>query len=514
MRKYKVLDIFAGAGGLSLGFQQTGRFEIIAAFENNKAAKETYKANHPKTEVYNNVLDANFDELSIKHGHFHVIIGGPPCQGFSNANRQHNQLINMNNRLVKTYVDYILRLSPEVFLLENVRMLGSTTHRFFHSKSDVKEVKEYDSFTSEEILIYNGDQPIPFINIVRDSSIDWPNISLDQKDYVSLRKAKRELKKNIANSITLNPLLNYIDSFCTQILDNELIQSIKNIVQHLQSSGYSILWMKRTIELVEALFKLEDIAKNNIIINTTKREGTHFYVVTSSFTVIDFITQNLSKEYIINAKIVNAINYGVPQNRERFIMLGIKRKFLSKIEFPPISETKHNVFQAIGDLYNIEASECIAAPPIQIRQKTCFEALHNLRDSNEIANHIITQSSPLAVQRFSKIKQGDNFHSLNQELISNYADPSRTQNSIYLRLDENKPCATVTNVRKAMWIHPIKNRAISVREAARLQSFPDSFIFKGTKDQQYQQVGNAVPPMLARALAESILERLNGVIID
>jgi len=59
-----------------------------------------------------------------------------------------------------------------------------------------------------------------------------------------------------------------------------------------------------------------------------------------------------------------------------------------------------------------------------------------------------------------------------------------------------------------MWIHPKINRAVSIREAARLQSFPDSYIFKGTKDAQYQQVGNAVPPLLGKAIAEKVLELL------
>ena len=60
-----------------------------------------------------------------------------------------------------------------------------------------------------------------------------------------------------------------------------------------------------------------------------------------------------------------------------------------------------------------------------------------------------------------------------------------------------------------MWIHPVLNRAISIREAARLQSFPDSFKFVGTKDSQYQQVGNAVPPLMARAIAERTAEMLD-----
>jgi DNA (cytosine-5)-methyltransferase 1 len=59
-----------------------------------------------------------------------------------------------------------------------------------------------------------------------------------------------------------------------------------------------------------------------------------------------------------------------------------------------------------------------------------------------------------------------------------------------------------------MWIHPVKDRAISVREAARLQTFPDNFVFTGTKDKQYQQVGNAVPPILAKAIAEKLASQL------
>ena len=70
------------------------------------------------------------------------------------------------------------------------------------------------------------------------------------------------------------------------------------------------------------------------------------------------------------------------------------------------------------------------------------------------------------------------------------------------------PSETVVNVRKSMWIHPKFNRAVSAREAARLQSFPDDYIFYGTKDSVYQQIGNAVPPVLGRAVAEVVLDLL------
>ena len=67
----------------------------------------------------------------------------------------------------------------------------------------------------------------------------------------------------------------------------------------------------------------------------------------------------------------------------------------------------------------------------------------------------------------------------------------------------------MVNVRKSMWVHPELDRAISIREAARLQTFPDSFVFEGTKDSQYQQIGNAVPPFLANAIANSIVAALD-----
>ena len=89
-----------------------------------------------------------------------------------------------------------------------------------------------------------------------------------------------------------------------------------------------------------------------------------------------------------------------------------------------------------------------------------------------------------------------------------YTDASRTQNTIYLRLNYDEPSGTVVNVRKSMWIHPVLNRAISVREAARLQTFPDSFVFCGSKDKQYQQVGNAVPPIMAKSIAKKIAQIL------
>ena len=135
---YSVVDLFAGAGGLSLGFKQTKQFDIKIAFENNPKAKKTYKRNYKDTEVFDDVCKADYDFIIKKYGQIDVVIGGPPCQGFSNANRQKNHAINQNNMLVKEYIRAITELNPKAFIMENVSMLKSDIHRFYMSKMTEK----------------------------------------------------------------------------------------------------------------------------------------------------------------------------------------------------------------------------------------------------------------------------------------------------------------------------------------------------------------------------------------
>ena len=101
---YSVIDLFAGAGGLSLGFQQTQKFVIKVAFENSPYMQDTYRKNHPGVEVQGDVCAADYGDIMRRYGTIDVVIGGPPCQGFSNANRQKSTAISQNNMLVKQYL--------------------------------------------------------------------------------------------------------------------------------------------------------------------------------------------------------------------------------------------------------------------------------------------------------------------------------------------------------------------------------------------------------------------------
>jgi DNA (cytosine-5)-methyltransferase 1 len=89
--------------------------------------------------------------------------------------------------------------------------------------------------------------------------------------------------------------------------------------------------------------------------------------------------------------------------------------------------------------------------------------------------------------------------------MQNYADKGRCHSGIYKRLIADAPSVVISNYRKSMLIHPFEHRGISVREAARLQSFPDNFIFEGCLSHIQQQIGNAVPPLLSKAVMQQIL---------
>ncbi|PET44480.1 DNA methyltransferase, partial [Bacillus sp. AFS001701] len=129
MNKLRVLDLFSGAGGLSLGFEQTGEYEIVKAIELNRDAALTYDFNHKIKTTQSDIRKINFVELDIENP-IDIIIGGPPCQGFSNANRQKSELFSNNNLLVKEFVRAVEEIKPTAFVMENVKTINSNTHLF------------------------------------------------------------------------------------------------------------------------------------------------------------------------------------------------------------------------------------------------------------------------------------------------------------------------------------------------------------------------------------------------
>jgi DNA (cytosine-5)-methyltransferase 1 len=117
----------------------------------------------------------------------------------------------------------------------------------------------------------------------------------------------------------------------------------------------------------------------------------------------------------------------------------------------------------------------------------------------------VSRNNDLVIERYKHIKQGENWRAIPEHLMQNYADKGRCHSGIYKRLIADAPSVVISNYRKSMLIHPFEHRGISVREAARLQSFPDNFIFEGCLSHIQQQIGNAVPPLLSKAVMQQIL---------
>lgn len=211
--------------------------------------------------------------------------------------------------------------------------------------------------------------------------------------------------------------------------------------------------------------------------------------------------------YTVNHQILNAVDYGVPQRRLRnfFIMIKSPNKF--DFNLIPKVENFRTVKEAIGELYQYD--NC-STGPFELKDDPVTDFQKYLRASdNMIFNHEVRYPADKVQYRISFVPQGGNWTSVPDELW-----PSTRQNrhsSAYKRLDELEPSCTIdTGNNHSNYFHPIYNRIPTVREAARLQSFRDSFIFEGNRSEQYRQVGNAVPPLLAKVIADRLNEVLNN----
>ncbi|MBR3880049.1 MAG: DNA cytosine methyltransferase, partial [Mailhella sp.] len=514
--------------GLSLGFIQTKKFDVKVAFENSPYMQETYKKNHPNVEVLGDVSTADYDKIKKKYGAIDVVIGGPPCQGFSNANRQKNNAINQNNMLVKQYIRAICELQPKAFVMENVSMLRSDVHRFYLDETDDLLMKRLSfSMTPTKLVLlekeYLFDGALEIVQNIE--AIEKNLLPEDQYNILNIIYKSSKNKKKF-----INTLLKYKEKvlcFANTHMHSSGDSHIEKVTLNAFCALYSYFEKKRDLSDIQKyiasaimmqrmLNRAKEIIDNHLIVDKYEIDENLFAIINSYpvFDYIKLILESHPNNYTINASVLNAAEFGAPQKRMRFVVLGVKNDISPKINIPKGMFTEGNyntVRDAFSDLENVKPVVNIAEdhgtilPPA----RELSPLAQMLRDTERLHNHVITNTSDTALERFRALKQGQNFHSLKESLKTNtYTDVSRTQNTIYLRLEYDQPSGTVVNVRKSMWIHPVLHRAVSIREAARLQTFPDSFIFCETKDKQYQQVGNAVPPIMARAIATGIISTL------
>jgi len=409
-KELRVVDLFAGAGGMSTGFLMASNenkgFRIIQAAECNPIYVKSLEKNHqyfaqnavnvvndcrPKNCVpidLSTQIGRDLVKESVAHeGGLDVLIGGPPCQGFSQSNRNSWSPENPYNQLVDTFVKCAVELEPKVILMENVQ---------------------------------------------------------------------------------------------------------------------GILWTPRAST------------------RNTKRLG-----------VIDHISENLmAAGYILFPAVVDAAWYGVPQHRNRFLLLGLHKSlgyttndFDEWGAFPKpthgfLGKDNHvTVRNAIEDLPKIENGETRVSQEYKEPSKEKLKANPFLKQMRQmslkacIEGHLVSQQADYVIDRYKNIPEGGNWQNI-RHMMDNYGDVSRTHSNIYRRLKWCEPSITIGNYRKSMIIHPQQHRGLSLREAARLQSLPDWFTFCGNLDDssargimhKQQQLANAVSFLLTVAIAKYILE--------
>ena len=349
------IDIFSGAGGLSLGAEMAG-ISISSAIEINPYAARTFLQNHKGAKV----LQGDIQELEPKALYndkkpVFVIMGGPPCQGFSLSNTRTRNMDNKKNFLFLEFVRFVKELRPEWFVLENV----------------------------------------------------W----------------------GITN----------INEGKTQTMIEDYFRTIEGY----DNISSSILW---------------------------------------------------------------ASDYGVPQNRNRFFMVG--NRLGIDFKFPEKHTATVTVDEAISDLPSLQNGEMLdeAAYTLSSEDASGYELLMR-QGSDKARQNYVSRNNDLVIERYKYIGQGQNWRAIPDHLMQNYADKGRCHSGIYKRLRADQPSVVISNYRKSMLIHPYEDRGISVREAARLQSFPDTFIFEGPLMHIQQQIGNAVPPLLAKAVFQQIIKQ-------
>lgn len=384
----KSVDLFAGAGGLSCGLEQSG-FQPLLANELVAQYAETYKLNHPNTKVVvgdvRQVCELDLlKQLGVKEGEVDLVAGGPPCQGFS-INAPIRTLDDERNHLFKDFLRVVAATMPKAVLIENV-----------------------------------------------------PGI-------ISLGKGT----------------------------------VVQQIYEELEALGYKV-----------------------------------------------------------KHRILFAGHYGIPQMRFRTVFIGI-RGFKGEISFPEPGFAAKAVANFTG------AQElCIPTPPLFYQhlkpQVTVGDAFSDLpeidngqfvspdeyatlpnnafqqylrQNCTKLTAHHCARIAEVNLERLKFIPQGGSWRDIPFELLPAGLKRARRSDHTkrYGRLHPDALCSTVLTKCDPHWgsfFHPTQGRVISVREAARIQSFPDDYLFSGSITQQYEQVGNAVPPLLAKAIGDEIMKML------
>lgn len=211
----------------------------------------------------------------------------------------------------------------------------------------------------------------------------------------------------------------------------------------------------------------------NVAAMETHLRGKTIQTIVESF-------ENAGCGYKVKYEVLNSVNYEIAQERRRIVIVGIRSDIDSEFFYPVKSDKVVTIKDVIDDLPKLESGQ-----------------------KSEIPNHVAMKHSEQMLEKMSYVKDGGNRMDIPERLRPKSGDIRK-----YIRYDSTKPSVCVTGDMRKIF-HYEQNRALTARELARIQSFPDDFIFEGASIQIQQQIGNAVPPKLAYQIALQVKEALD-----
>ena len=200
--------------------------------------------------------------------------------------------------------------------------------------------------------------------------------------------------------------------------------------------------------------------------------------------------------YTVETKVLTASDYGVPQNRRRAVFVGLTKGNFD-FDIPMVAE-KVTTKEALSDLPKQSIED---GGKYSVESTSGYQKLMRI-NSIGVYNHEVTQHNEQTVRIISMVPDGGNYKDLPKEF-----QKTRKVHIAWTRLNSKRPSITIDTGHRHHF-HYKWNRVPTVRESARIQSFPDDFIFLCSKTSQYKQVGNAVPPLMAKAIAEQLKKQL------
>ena len=341
-----------------------------------------------------------------------------------------------------------------------------------------------------------------------------------------------EIVEQFCNTYKYNHELSDDHYFVGDIADlNQHLDEYKNLLSDITlvcggppCQGFSMANRQRTLDdprnslYKQYLIFLQNVRPKFFIMENVKGMMNKIEEIKENF------KEYLGEEYQFDYALVKAQDYGVPQNRERFIMIGNRVNISPKLIFEEIYKHKRKPFvlkDALDGLPHLVAKKEKGSKGIECAESgftECdFTYIHNdfykfingEKDIKKLYNHKNRYNNERDIEIYRRLPQGAN------SLHESIADimPYKRRNGIfkdkYFKLDETQICKTITSHMRFdcnMYIHPWDARGLSPREAARIQTFPDDYVITGSQNMWYAQVGNAVPVKLAKAIGDGIMK--------